>query len=84
MDILFNINNFIKVKLTEEGQKVVQEDYEYWHSIYPYIVPKYVEDSDGYTQFQMWKFMNLFGFKFRNGGPCYIEGNVMLLEVEDE
>lgn len=78
----FNINDCIKVKLTAKGKKIIQEDYEQLCASYPNldIKMRYVEDADGYTEFQLWDFMRLFGSHLYCGSPCYIEKNQIILE----
>lgn len=62
----FNVNHNVLVKLKESGYQVLLDD----HNSYSEIViwkPKSIDDfkkeanENGYTEFQMWKFMKLFG-----------------------
>lgn len=63
----FNINESVKVKLTERGKELLKEDHEnFWSSTsFPkitkpvYIPPKV--DKDGFSEFQFWHFMHTFG-----------------------
>ena len=61
----FNINNNVKVKLTDIGRKMIVDQYtecladsreEIEQSV---ITDK--TDADGYTRLQMWRFMGIFG-----------------------
>ena len=59
----FNINNYVKVKLTEKGK------YIYYHrfddiSLSP-IELEY--DDEGYVEFQLWHLMQIFGEHLFNG-----------------
>lgn len=46
----FNINDYVKVKLTEHGKKILKEK-DINNSV----------DENGYTKFQLWDIMNIFG-----------------------
>lgn len=60
-----NVNDRVKVKLTETGKQIHRAGHEKLMKElpikirYPYIPPK--EDEEGYAVFQMWWLMNLFG-----------------------
>lgn len=73
----FNINDCIKVKLTDKGKEIIQEDYENTRAQYPELdlKPLYIEEADGFTEFQLWHFMQIFGEHFWCGAPAYIENN---------
>ena len=64
----FNINNTVKVKLTEIGKQMLEQDYnKFWSAHgagelldkYPYEPHK--EDEDGYVEFQLWSLMYQLG-----------------------
>ena len=61
----FNINNTVKVKLTEVGKQMLEQDHnKFWSSHgnlneHPYKPPK--EDEDGYVEFQLWSLMYQLG-----------------------
>lgn len=63
--VRFNINNYVWVKLTPIGLKVLEKDWSRGKHGYKYT-PK-VPDSDGYTKWQLWDLMNRFGFELHNG-----------------
>ena len=69
----FNINNYVKVKLTEKGKYIYYHQFDDMNEdilkmggkpLNP-IELKY--DDDGYTEFQMWHFMEIFGKHLYNG-----------------
>lgn len=82
----FNINDWIKVKLTDKGKEILHN---YWNRIclaVPQLKPdpSYFAthtDADGYTRFQLWEFMQIFGEHLRLGSPLYIENNEMFFEM---
>lgn len=82
--VSMNINDIIKVKLTDKGKEIIQKDYARLISLYPTldIKPCYVEDEDGYIEFQMWDFMRLYGSHFYVGCPQLIVQNEIVYEVK--
>jgi len=69
--ITFNINDMVKVKLTEYGKKVLFEDYRKHYN----MEPIYKENKDGTSEWQLWNLMHLFGPYMYNGGKNVIEEN---------
>lgn len=67
MDKLFvptNLNGFIKVKLTEKGKKIYNEQFHFLNELLgcEFINPTPLSfDSEGYTKFQIHEFMILYG-----------------------
>ena len=82
----FNINNTVKVKLTELGKQVLEKDHnEFWSSHgnlneHPYEPPK--EDKDGYAEFQLWSLMYQLGKYHILGCELPID-TVILIDEKD-
>ena len=82
----FNINNIVKVKLTEHGKKMLERDHnEFWGSRgildkFPYQPPK--EDKDGYVKFQLWNLMDKLG-KYCGLGCAMPFDTVILIDEKD-
>ena len=82
----FNINNTVKVKLTEHGKKMLERDHnDFWGSRgilrdHPYI-PK-EEDEDGYVKFQLWNLMEELG-KYCKLGCAMPFDTVILIDEND-
>lgn len=81
----YNINNMIKVKLTEHGKVILgQEEAHITNMLknlnfsYADNYSSYPEDEDGYTEFQLWDFMNIFGSHFYMGGSQIIKNNEII------
>lgn len=79
----YNINDRIKVKLTEQGKVIL--GHELVDSMSMLVTLKffedyapYPEDEDGYITFQLWDFMRIFGSHFYMGGPLIIENNEII------
>lgn len=74
MDKTFNINSFVKVKLTEEGIRILEYQYnERLKEMSPQIrktmghFKKPRVDKKGYSEFQLWELMHHFGNYMYNG-----------------
>jgi len=81
-----NINDQIKVKLTDLGKSILDEYVAKQLEKVSYLnLPKdytpYKTDSRGYTKFSIWEFTNIFGGHFWNGGPQLIENNEIIFNV---
>ena len=80
-----NLNYHIKVKLTEKGREIYTRylnDLEEEYEIDSKDLPKIEVDENGYTEFQMWEFMRLFGKHFSMIGENPCETNIMI-EVKE-
>ena len=69
-----NLNDMIKVKLTEFGKQVHTQRYASINLQIGRILFSMEEampkiDSEGYTQYQLWDFMNIFGPYMQLGTP---------------
>lgn len=76
----FNINDYIKVKLTGLGVSIHTEYYMKYLEYFPMF--RYAElvpyvDSEGFTKYQLWEFMNIFGEHMYNGAEQVIEKNLI-------
>ncbi len=69
----FNINNSVRVKLTEKGLKALRES----HS--PHSPPE--EDADGWSTWQLWVLMEEIGPHIHGGFGCPIETEIEIVEV---
>jgi hypothetical protein len=58
-----NVNDYVKVKLTEKGHEILKSQHdelrEYASYLGDYIEPK--TDDAGFTKFQLWTLMETFG-----------------------
>lgn len=70
-----NLNEYIKVKLTDKGKEIYRN---YYHYIDDEDVPKLNVDEEGYCKFQLWDFMHIFGEHFHMGGGLPCETNVKI------
>jgi len=80
----FNINDDVKVKLTETGREILREQHEELRGLWPtfpgYEEPK--EDKDGWTTYQMWCLMESFGQHVAMGLTMPFETTIEIPEVE--
>ena len=70
-----NLNDEIKVKLTDFGKQIY---YKYCED----FPTKLKIDSKGYTKFQIWVFMHIFGEYLYNGCVAPCETDVQI-QIED-
>lgn len=84
MNISININNKIKVKLTGFGKSILDKEVNKLKQLsgVPDNYNPYETDDNGYTEFQLWQFMNIFGDHLYNGAIQVIENNEILVEVD--
>lgn len=62
----FNINNHVRVRLTDAGRAIHREWTDNLYSSMPAAKREYqytppIEDSDGWSTWQMWNLMQIFG-----------------------
>ena len=83
----YNINDKIKVKLTDKGKEILAKEIAKGNSIArlptDFIPSCYQEDIDGYIHPQLWDFMRIFGSHFWNGCSQVIEHNEIIF-ISDE
>lgn len=84
-----NLNNIIKVKLTPRGVDIFYHQYDelnkkaYSRGTKP-IEPRMPEiDKDGYTEFTLWKFMDIYGKYMGWGQPEVIKPLSIFVQDED-
>jgi hypothetical protein len=53
----FNINDYVYVRLTDRGRTILMQQHQ----------PAPVEDPDGYSRWQLWHLMSVFGQHVYNG-----------------
>lgn len=77
-EIKINLNDFIKVKLTETGKEIfnhrfdeLNKKYRHGMEIYKNIPLK--EDENRYTEFQLWDFMQIYGHYMYMADPSVID-----------
>lgn len=78
----FDINNKVKVKLTEVGKSVLREQYKVIKAVYPWL-PDFVlpdEDENGWSKWQLWELMQKFGHVMYNGGDIPFETEIEIIE----
>jgi len=76
-NIDFNMNNYIKIRLNDTGDNILEGRYKSIgindNQIREWINDLYKKDDEGYIKIQMWEFINIFGKEFHMGNnniPC--------------
>lgn len=76
----FNINSYVKVKLTDHGRDVLRKDHDtFWETHrpgyeMPYTPPE--EDEQGYSRWQLWDLMHRLGQHIAFGRNLVFETNI--------
>lgn len=88
MDVKVNINEYVKVKLTELGISILKEKRNKQNKEFEALGLKgfgeYIPDLDeeGYTKFQLWDLMRMFGDSLSNGTEIPFETTVIMTKGE--
>ena len=86
--MMFNINDKVRVKLTDLGRAIHRLDHacfvkDWKHGDPPeYHAPE--EDADGWSTWAMWSLMNQFGAHLTLGGQLPFETWIDIVEPADE
>ena len=83
----FNINDTVRVKLTDHGREVHASDRASFYlalgiEIPPYTPPK--EDAEGWSEWQLWVLMEAFGPHTHLGSKNCFETTITLLPADVE
>ena len=75
----FNLNDKVRVKLTERGRAALEADHiAFWASVVgramPYTPPK--EDADGWSEWQLWSLMSALGNHLKIGFSSVMETTI--------
>ena len=76
--MFFNVNDYVSVRLTDEGRKIAED----WYWIAPSF--KVEEDEEGFSKWQLWNLMQIFGQHLYLGGPMPFDSQIVLAEVRGE
>lgn len=82
--LAFNINNKIKLKLTEHGASVLKKEHDALMKSFPEKLRhefKLELNEDGEWEEQLWVVMNRLGPSLYNGGKLVIKGNDIVLPL---
>ena len=80
-EVEFNINYYVKVRLTDHGKALLRKQYEELIARFPKISYEYIEpkiDKDGYTRFQLWDLMSRLGEYTSIVLPPAFETNIII------
>lgn len=85
MKIPINLNEKIRVKLTDLGKGIYYHRFDHLNKTYGRNMykPTYpIVDEDGYTSFQLWVFIGLYGPHMGMASPPVIENNTIIYDTE--
>jgi hypothetical protein len=79
-ELAFNVNHIVRVRLTDIGREICRKDHETVYARYPtkpaYVPPK--EDENGYSSWQLWSLMEMFGARLGMGFNPPFETEILL------
>lgn len=81
-----NLNDFVKVKLTDLGKDIYYHRFDALNDYYGREVLKPTfpeEDENGYTKFQLWEFIELYGEHIGMAKPQIIYPFEIIYEEEE-
>ena len=79
--IEFNVNNYVMVKITDEGVAELKRQHAELRKTFPSISGTFsppTKDDEGWSKFQMHDLMNRFGHMMSMGGKLPFETTVRL------
>ena len=82
----FNINHIIKVKLTNHAKDIYYHQHDKLNKSYgrELIKPSYPEvDKDGFTEFQLWHFIEIYGPYMHMTSPMILQDNNIYISEEN-
>ena len=85
--IKFNINDIIKIRLTDKGRRILRQRYDELTRYSPNLFKKfpYEEpevDENGWSTWQMWEVMQIFGPHMGNGFDLCFDTVIQIIEKE--
>ena len=83
MTVKVNLNSYMKVKLNDLGKDIYYHQYDELNKMVTSykIKPKMPKvDEEGYTSFQIWQFMNLYGEYMKMGFEGVLESLDVIIE----
>ena len=82
--MLFNINNYIRVKLTECGRRILKREHDSLMKLLPESAQRpfeIMEDEDGWYKGQAWSIISTFGSHMRMGGDPPFETEIDIVSM---
>lgn len=84
MAVEFNINNYVSVRLTDEGREELKRQHDSFNLQLNGKLGEWkgvVEDSEGWSRWQMWDLMNRFGHMLSLGSVMPFDPLIRLDEL---
>jgi hypothetical protein len=83
--MFFNINEKVKVRLTDFGRKKYKEDLEKLFAAFAinHTVQPKLEDAEGWSQWQLYDLMSTLGVYCTIGGELPFEPTIIILDGEN-
>lgn len=81
----FNVNDYVRVKLKPNGREILRKKHELLNARYPKAKLHYrepLEDSDGWSKWQLWELMSKFGEHIHLGCDAPFETTIEILSEQ--
>lgn len=80
MDVRFNVNNWVKVKLNDKGIRELERQHEELSAMLKRPLGGFSieQDTDGYSKFQLHSLMNSFGHLMELGEEIPFDSEIIL------
>lgn len=79
--VVFNINDSVRVRLTPHGHNLLRKDWEEMPQQLREVLVEYrpvKEDTEGWSEWQLWELMNTFGKHCHNGCELPFETDIQI------
>lgn len=81
----FNINNTVRVKLTERGRQLITQNHKaLLGKTLAKEYPRIIKETDGWSDWALWSLMTEFGQHIHMGGPLLFETEIEIPEKEKQ
>ena len=86
LGLRFNINETVHVRLTDRGRAIHRQEFDDLSTQFPncgltYSPPR--EDADGWSEWQLWHLMEMFGPHIHLGGEQPFETNIVIPDLPE-
>ena len=81
-EIDFNVNNYVKIKITKVGMDILKKRHDKYANLAPEVFGYFTPpptDEDGWSEFQLWDLCNKFGGQMFNGGSVPFETTIKII-----
>lgn len=78
--MLFNVNHYVRVRLNDHGRNIHRDYWKPHTDALGHVYHPPEEDADGWSKWQMWELMQLYGQHMRNGSNVPFNLEIEIVE----